>query len=122
MLVGVLGAAFVVGPEVTDYAWDHGMHVTPAQAALHDLLMAQGITHHHNPVATKRAADPVEQGVGDAVEAPSTGFTFGTVLGQVVVQRLDVTPLDVHSALVTAGQSAPTNYIGQPPTPPPELV
>lgn len=122
LLVGILAAGFVVGPEFANFAWLHGTHVTPEQADLHRALTAQGITHHHNAGALgKSASRPDDAQSGNLVESTSGGISVGTMLSQLTT---DPPSFHIFAVGVTFGTSLPklpSIHIMDPLTPPPEF-
>jgi hypothetical protein len=118
----VFVVALVVGPQIADFAWDHGTHVTPAQMAMHNLLMADGIAHHHHPVPAARQVLPVNDGSGAAVQAGDPTTTFGSTFSTVDVPPLAPPFLSPLPPIPFADNQRPVSHLSVPDSPPPETL
>jgi hypothetical protein len=118
-LLGLLALSLTFGPQIEDFAWDSGTHVTPNQAALHQTLQAEGIVHHHHHQARQMKPHTSD---GPVVDAASSLQTYGSPFLQI---RPAVTPpcLQVIGCdLLSVDQASPTSMSPLPETPPPKLL
>jgi len=121
-LACLLAAGMLFGPEVADAAWDHGVHVTPAQAALHAALVARGITHHHGQPAKPVVRTP---GLDDLpmLQAGNVSSDWGFGFGHLVSE--EPPPWCTATVSCSAGpgsQQAQPSLLASPPSPPPEAA
>ena len=119
-LAFTIAAGLVFGADIADRAWARGIHVTPAQAALHAALMAEGFSHHHG--ATKTPARKAASGAGASLLPMAGGSTWGAP----PVQALDVDAPELGAAaccrLPPMDQPTPAGAEPSPRTPPPQLA
>jgi hypothetical protein len=115
-----IAAGLVLGPLVADAAWDRGVHVTPAQAAMHYALMAAGFTHHHAvPAKDPSAGQPVP---GAALERSIPGLSWGTPITPAVQPDLGAPFMPALSAQLDDRAALPSSVEHAPLTPPPEAL
>jgi hypothetical protein len=120
LLAAGIAVSMLFGPELADRAWDQGVHVTPAQAAMHFALIAQGFTHHHGQTA--KAVSHGTGAGGPVVEASSPPPDWGTPFAQIVQLPLRGWPGLLAGMLPSSGQLRPASLDLAPPAPPPRLV
>jgi hypothetical protein len=115
----VVGLVF--GPEIADRAWARGIHVTPAQAAMHAALMADGFAHHHGatPLPAGHTATP---GDGTRLQPVGAGSTWGTPLMQAIDSDIPAFSPPACCALLPAEQSPLAGAELVPESPPPEAA
>ena len=121
-LAVTVAAGLVFGADVADQAWARGIHVTPAQAALHSALMAEGFSHHHGG---PHLASPIAMGeeLRGASLLPMAG---GSTWGAPPVQALDVDAPELGAQgccrLLAPDEATPAGVEPAPRTPPPEAA
>jgi hypothetical protein len=117
-----IAAGLVFGPEIADRAWARGIHVTPAQAAMHAALMAEGFAHHHGatPLPAGHTATPHHE--GPSLQSVGGGSTWGTPLAQAVDADLPVLAGLACCVLFPANQLPAASADLVPETPPPEAA
>ncbi|HLG72055.1 MAG TPA: hypothetical protein VK009_16675 [Chloroflexota bacterium] len=120
-LVGLFAFAFVFGPQIEDRAWDSGIHVTPAQAAMHAALIADGFTHHHHhappPVRQLAAAQPQ----APVLQSTGAGLSWGTPFTQALQAELPFVPPSRSTATPTGDEAEPASADLSPSDPPPRV-
>ena len=121
-LLLLIAAGMALGPEIANLAWDQGLHVTPAQAALHEALESSGIPHHHGSVPAASRTVSGAAAAGFTLERQSEGLTFGSPLSQAASSV-------AHLPLLMSGLLNPSPYMPlvagrciAPPTPPPRSL
>ena len=119
--LAALATALTVGPQIADYAWDHGTHVTPAQMAMHYLLMSQGITHHHHQMPAGAMA-ATHGAPGTSVEAGEPMMTFGSAFSPVALPTLQPPALTPLPLRVAADAPRPVSFVPAPDSPPPKAL
>ncbi|HLY67526.1 MAG TPA: hypothetical protein VKU60_18455, partial [Chloroflexota bacterium] len=120
---GVLAASLVtgllIGPQLANRAWDVGVHVTPAQAAMHYALIASGFSHHHGRPASQVHSALAPNDEKPALQSAGPGLTWGTPLTQ-TVQLPSACCLVTNSRTVSTPEwLEPSSADLPPPSPPP---
>jgi hypothetical protein len=110
--------SLVFGPELADRAWTRGVHVTPAQAAMHGALMAAGFAHHHDG-APGHASAGVASGA-PTIEAASGGSSWGVPPLQAMPNVDSGSPASLWQPILPADQPRPAPVALAPSSPPPE--
>ena len=112
----LIAAGLLWGPLLADKAWDQGVHVTPAQSALHGALIANGFAHHHGvPLPTAHTT-------GTGFQAGSSATSWGTPLTQALQSTAEVCPVLAPCYLMPTTQLPPQSAALPPLSPPPEAV
>jgi hypothetical protein len=115
-----LAAGLLFGPEMADRAWDNGIHVTPAQAAMHAAFLASGLAHHHShtTLPAGQAAAPIPEGA--SLQPDATGTTWGTPFTPTARRDLPGCPAFTTCTILPADQIVPGTVDPAPPVPPPD--
>jgi len=120
-LGSVLAAALVLGPQLTDGAWDRGAHVTPAQAAAHAALTAAGFARHHHVHSVPQTPSAGEQ-KSPLVQPYGSGLRWATPFSQVVQPGPAFWLAAAGCGLLIEDETQPTAPELMPPNPPPETA
>jgi len=115
----MLAAGLVWGPLIADRGWDRGVHVTPAQAALHQALIASGFTHHHGGPLPHAAGTAAADGSSN-VQAGASGTSWGTPLPQLMTCLAGFCLPSLFSSLTPGDQPEPAGVSLPPLSPPPQ--
>jgi hypothetical protein len=122
LLALAIVGGLVFGPEIADRAWAHGIHVTPAQAAMHAALIADGFAHHHGAGAVPAKHASATQGDGPGLQPEGAGSTWGTPLMQAISDLASVMPRSACCSVLPGDQPQPAGADLVPQTPPPEAA
>ena len=116
-----IAVSLLFGPEIADRAWARGVHVTPAQAALHAALITEGFAHHHGatPLPAGHAAAPSD---GPSLQPLGAGSTWGTPLMEAIDSARPTTSEPDCCPLVPDDQPQPAGAHLVPESPPPEAA
>jgi len=120
--LSLIAASLIFGAQLADFAWDREVHVTPAQAALHSMLIAEGLAHHHGHVtvvagAAESASFATSQ---PSVQPGQSSTTFGTPLGQALTSFLPAALFLAGSHVSWSSDRPPASHYPTPTIPPPE--
>ena len=117
-----IAGSLLFGPEIADRAWDRGIHVTPAQAAMHAALLANGLAHHHGAMPLPARHTTAPQGDGPSLQPIGAGSPWGTPLLQAIDSDLPAFSAPACCALKPAGQPQPASAYLVTEPPPPEAA
>jgi hypothetical protein len=113
-------AGLLAGPELADVAWDRGVHVTPAQTALHAALVAAGFSHHH--VHAKMPLGRLSPNEGPTLQSQGAGTHWGTRFTPAVRPEAPPCLLLEGCPIGSTEQRLPAGVLMPPPTPPPQAA
>ncbi|HVA26213.1 MAG TPA: hypothetical protein VMW62_17700 [Chloroflexota bacterium] len=119
--LALIAAGLIFGAQLADFAWDREVHVTPAQAALHSMLIAEGLTHHHGHVAVAAGGGNASAVTSQpSLDPGQSSTTFGTPLGQALTSFLPPAVFSAGSHMSWSSDRPPASHYPIPTIPPPE--
>jgi hypothetical protein len=119
-VLALFATVLVFGPQLEDRAWDCGVHVTPAQAAMHTALTAEGFTHHHH-LALLASHIGKLAARGDSLQTPAAGITWGSAFTQALQPEAPAASPHISTFGVIPEAAPPAAPVPSPTDPPPQI-